>query len=169
MKVPAPEANVHLRPMEMADVPRVRELDVLSFSMPWSERSYRFEVGENRNSSCWVAESQQPDGSRAVVGMMVNWIILDELHVATIAVHPDFRRMGIGRKLLIRGLQAGLARGARLAYLEVRRSNQAAQAMYQDFGFTIAGVRPRYYKDNQEDALLMTLEPLDAEIIGAYR
>lgn len=160
--------DVLLRPMRMADVPRVRALDVLSFSLPWSERSYRYEVGENINSSCWVAEISRADGTREVVGMLVNWVIIDELHIATIAVHPDYRRMGIGRKLLIRGLQAGIARGTRMAYLEVRRSNQAAQAMYQELGFVVDGVRPGYYQDNQEDALLMTLEPLDAELIAGW-
>lgn len=167
MSGPAHGADVRLRPMRLEDVPRVRQIDVLSFSLPWSERSYRFEVAENENSSCWVAEVSGDDGQPTVVGMMVNWIILDELHIATIAVHPDYRRMGIGRKLLVQGLQAGVERGARLAYLEVRRGNQAAQAMYAGFGFMTSGVRPRYYQDNHEDALLMTLQPLDAQAIEA--
>jgi ribosomal-protein-alanine N-acetyltransferase len=157
--------KIILRPMTLEDVPRVREIDVLSFSLPWSERSYRFEVAENPHASCWVAEWVHPDGRTEVVGMMVNWVILDELHIATLAVHPDYRRMGIARRLLAKGLQAGLERGARLAFLEVRRSNLAAQNLYRAFGFELSGVRPRYYKDNFEDALLMTLEPLTPEAI----
>lgn len=153
--------EVRLRKMAIEDVARVHKIDTLSFSMPWPERSYRFEVVENVNSSCWVAEALPPDGPAEVVGMIVNWIILDEVHIATLAVHPDYRRYGIARKLLVHGLLEGVQRGGRLAYLEVRAGNLAAQALYQRFGFVVAGVRPRYYKDNSEDALLMTLDPLD--------
>ncbi len=151
-----------LRPMRLEDVPRVREIDVLSFSMPWSERSYRFELTENRSSVIWVAETGE-GAARVVVGMIVIWAILDEAHVATIAIHPDYRGLGLGRRLLARGLLAAYQRGARLAYLEVRRSNRVAQNLYEQFGFWVAGERPRYYQDNNEDALLMTLEPLDPE------
>ncbi len=150
--------DVRLRAMTLEDVPRVHEIDVLSFSLPWPERSYRFEVSQNPNASCWVAEAPAPAG---VVGMIVNWIILDEIHIATIAVHPAYRRLGIARRLLAHGLLAGYERGGRLAYLEVRVSNTAAQAMYARFGFTVDGLRPRYYQDNFEDALLMTLNPID--------
>lgn len=158
-------AEIRIRPMQVEDIPEVHALDVLSFSLPWSERSYRFEVTENTASSPWVAEALFPDGSRRIVGMMVNWIILDEVHIATIAVHPDFRRMGIARRLLMEGLQEGYRRGARMAFLEVRRSNTAAQSLYESFGFRVEGVRPKYYQDNQEDALLMTLKPLDEEVL----
>jgi ribosomal-protein-alanine N-acetyltransferase len=153
--------EIRIRPMSLADVPRVHELDTLSFSMPWSERSYRFELTENHNSSCWVAESVPGDGPGLVIGMMVNWIILDEVHVATIAVHPDYRRLGIGRRLLAQGLLAARERGVSLAFLEVRRGNLAAQAMYRQFGFVVSGERVKYYKDNNEDALLMNLHRLD--------
>ena len=153
--------DIRIRPMSLADVPRVYEIDTLSFSLPWSERSYRFELTENRNSSCWVAESVPGDQPGLLVGMMVNWIILDEVHVATIAVHPDYRRLGIGRRLLAQGLLAARERGVIRAFLEVRRGNLAAQAMYRQFGFVESGERPKYYKDNNEDALLMDLYRLD--------
>ena len=159
--------EVRLRKMSIEDVARVHEIDTLSFSLPWPERSYRFEVVENLNSSCWVAEVLPADGPAEVVGMIVNWIILDEVHIATLAVHPDYRRFGIARKLLVHGLLEGAQRGGRLAYLEVRAGNLAAQALYQRFGFVVAGVRPRYYKDNSEDALLMTLDPLDPARVQA--
>jgi ribosomal-protein-alanine N-acetyltransferase len=158
-------AEVRLRPMRLEDVPRVHQLDVLAFSLPWPERSYRFEVSENRASSCWVAELPCAGGQAEVVGMMVNWVIVDELHIATIAVHPDHRRLGIGRRLLVQGLRAGWERGARKAYLEVRRSNLAAQEMYAGFGFSVNGERKQYYQDNHEDALLMILDPLEPESI----
>ena len=156
--------TVTLRPMTLQDVARVREIDVLSFSLPWSERSYRFELTENKKSVNWVAETVPQEGGEGlpiVVGMIVIWAILDEAHIATIAIHPDYRGQGIGRRLLAGGLLAVYERGARMAYLEVRRSNLTAQKMYEQFGFVVAGVRPGYYKDNHEDAILMTLPSID--------
>jgi ribosomal-protein-alanine N-acetyltransferase len=154
---------VHFRPMRPADVKRVHEIDVLSFNMPWPERSYHFEVSENSHAVPWVAET----GAGEVIGMIVTWVIIDEAHIATIAIHPEHRRAGIGRRLLARGLLAAWERGARTAFLEVRKSNAAAQAMYQQFGFAVSGVRPRYYQDNFEDALLMTLEQIDLQRLRA--
>ncbi len=171
---------VRYRLMALADVPRVHEIDRLSFSMPWTERSYRFEITENRNSLILVAEVEEP-GTHSVpgaqqapevpgdlVGMIVVWVILDEAHIATIAVHPAYRGQGIGRGLLARGLGQAYERGARLAFLEVRRSNLVAQKMYENFGFKVVGQRPRYYQDNNEDALLMTLDPLQAEALRPF-
>jgi len=153
-----------IRPMRLEDVPRVHEIDRLSFSLPWPERSYRFEVSENDHSSPWVVETVRPDGpggSPEVVAMMVNWIIIDEAHIATIAVHPDYRRRKIAQRLLAWGLLAAWERGARTAFLEVRRGNLTAQVMYTAFGFEVVGVRARYYQDNHEDAILMTLPQID--------
>lgn len=156
-----------LRPMALADLSRVHLIDVLSFSVPWSERSFRFELTENKNASVWVAELALPDGKKEIVGMIVMWVILDESHVATIAVHPDYRGRGIGQRLLARGLLAVYKRGARVAFLEVRRSNLAAQHMYKKFGFRIDGKRLRYYRDNNEDALLMRLDTIEPEELRA--
>jgi [ribosomal protein S18]-alanine N-acetyltransferase len=83
---------------------------------------------------------------------------LDEAHIATIAVHPDFRQRGIGSALLRASMDAAYAEGARIYHLEVRAGNFAAQKMYADFGYEVVGRRPRYYQDNGEDALLLTLE-----------
>jgi [ribosomal protein S18]-alanine N-acetyltransferase len=154
---------VLLRQMTLEDVENVHAIDLLSFSLPWTERSYRFELTENRHSCAWVAEVAQQDGSARLVAMIIMWVIVDEAHVATIAVHPDYRQRGIGRRLLAQGLLAAYEKGARRAFLEVRRSNEAAQFMYRSFGFEKAGERLRYYKDNQEDAFLMTLEDLEPE------
>jgi [ribosomal protein S18]-alanine N-acetyltransferase len=162
MEAESRNGTLVIRPMSLDDIQRVHNIDLLSFSMPWSERSYRFELTENRNSQVLVAEMASPEG-REVVGMIVLWVILDEAHVATIATHPSYRGRHIGRKLLANGLLAAYNRGARLAYLEVRRSNLTAQKLYERFGFYVAGERPRYYKDNNEDALLMTLDKINPE------
>lgn len=150
--------TIILRKMTLDDIEQVLAIDRMSFSLPWPERSFRFDLTDNPASRCWVAEI---DGK--VAGMIVAWLIVDEVHVATIATHPDFRRRGIAKKLLAHTLQHLKEEGAQSSFLEVRASNFAAQEMYRKFGYEETGVRPRYYKDNDEDALLMTLESLDVE------
>lgn len=143
--------NLEIRRMVEADVPAVHEIDELSFTLPWPERSFRFELTSNPASRCWVAVADD-----RIAAMAVIWLIVDEAHVATIATHPDFRRQGIGEKLLKHALQSALGEGAVRSFLEVRASNEAAQAMYHRFGYIEDGRRPRYYKDNGEDAILMS-------------
>jgi ribosomal-protein-alanine N-acetyltransferase len=149
--------SVTVRRMKLEDVPAVHAIDMLSFNLPWSERSYRFELAENPASRGWVAET---NGN--LVGMLVLWFIIDEAHIATIAVHPDYRRKGIGEQILLEALRSVRNEGATRAFLEVRSGNVAAQAMYIKYGFAVTGVRPGYYKDNDEDALLMNLEELNS-------
>lgn len=149
--------NVLIRKMTAEDVPVVAQLDRMSFSLPWPEPSFQYEVTENRVARCFVAEAEQ-----RIVGMIVSWLIVDEMHIATIAVHPDFRRRGIGARILTEALQDARAAGARRAFLEVRAGNEAAQAMYRNFGFAVMGRRLRYYKDNGEDAIVMSLDSLEA-------
>src|SRR6266536_2886143 len=150
--------NFLIRKMTLDDIPVVVELDRISFSLPWPERSFRFEIADNPVARCWVAEV---DGR--VVGMVVGWLLVDEIHIATIATHPDFRRQGIGRKLLSHTLRHALEEGAQSSFLEVRASNLGAQEMYRQFGYEPSGRRKRYYKDNDEDAILMNLGSLRKE------
>jgi ribosomal-protein-alanine N-acetyltransferase len=144
-----------VRKMTVEDVPAAHAIDVSSFTLPWPERSFRFEVTDNPAARCWVAEM---DGQ--VVGMLVLWMIVDEAHIASLATHTEFRRRGIAKQLLVEALDNAYSEGARIAFLEVRASNEAARRMYQKFGFEEVGRRERYYKDNNEDAILMTLKRL---------
>lgn len=144
-----------VRKMEIEDVPAAHEIDKSSFTLPWPERSLRFEVSDNPVARCWVAELEG-----RVVGMLVLWMLIDEAHIATLATHPDFRRQGIAEQLLITALGKAHAEGAQTALLEVRAENQAAQALYAKYGFDVVGRREHYYKDNNEDAVLMTLSRL---------
>ena len=145
--------NILIQKMKEEDIPSAHELDELSFSLPWPERSLRFEVTDNPAGRCWVAKNEGQ-----LVGMLILWMIVDEAHIATIATHPRFRRVGIGSQLLENALQSVIAEGARTVFLEVRAGNTAAQEMYKKFGFAEDGRRLRYYKDNQEDAVLMSLK-----------
>ena len=147
--------SVDIRKMTVEDIPTVVALDQISFSMPWPERSFRFEVTANPASRCWVAEVDE-----RIAGMIVAWLFVDEVHIATLATHPDFRRQGIARQLLLHVLNLAVQEGAVSSFLEVRAGNVAAQDMYHKFGYRESGRRPRYYKDNNEDAILMTLESL---------
>ena len=151
--------NFHIRRMTVDDVPAVTQLDRISFTLPWTERSFHFEVTSNPASRCWVAES-----GGVLAGVVVAWLLVDEVHIATIATHPDFRRQGIAQALLAHVLKLGAEEGAISSFLEVRESNSAAQALYRKFGYEETGRRPRYYKDNGESAILMTLENLQDRV-----
>ena len=160
------ENGVIIRPMRTEDIPQVVALDRMSFSLPWTESAYRYELLENSMSQLWVAEQAAANGESRLVGMIVIWLILDEAHVATLAVHPDFRRQGIAAHLLAAGLSAAVRSGAVQATLEVRASNQPAQLLYQRFGFDVVGLRRRYYRDNNEDAWIMTASGLGEKYLA---
>jgi len=146
---------MNIRRMTIDDVPAVTELDKLCFTLPWPERSFRFELTDNPASRCWVYES---DGK--IVGAIVSWLLVDEAHVATLAVHPDFQRMGIAMKLMRYSLRYMANEGAVTSHLEVREGNKAARSLYKTLGYEETGRRKRYYKDNDEDAILMSLHGL---------
>jgi ribosomal-protein-alanine N-acetyltransferase len=149
--------DLMFRPMKLEDIPRVQEIDRLSFSLPWPEKSYRFELTENPAALATVVEIDGDMNERYIIGMSIAWILEDEAHIATIAIHPEYRRHGYGEKLLLQTLRSAYQRGASLATLEVRQHNLAALRMYHKFGFITAGRREKYYMDNDEDALIMTL------------
>jgi ribosomal-protein-alanine N-acetyltransferase len=142
-----------IREMTLEDIPAVLEIDRVSFSNPWPERSYRYELKENPAAQLFVATLDDD----AVVGYLGYWLIGDEVHISTFAVKPEFRMQGIGEDLLMNSLSAASERGARIGTLEVRESNHPAIALYEKLGFEIVGSRKAYYRDNNEDAVLMTL------------
>ncbi|MDP1715388.1 MAG: ribosomal protein S18-alanine N-acetyltransferase [Anaerolineales bacterium] len=149
---------IKIRKMTLDDLEQVVAIDQASFSLPWPARSFQFELTENPASRCWVTEA-----GRRVIAILVAWFIVDEIHVATIATHPEFRGQGVGRSLLLHVLRSAKEEGAVKSFLEVRESNIVAIKMYRSFGFVEDGRRTDYYKDNGEDAVLMTLEALNVE------
>jgi ribosomal-protein-alanine N-acetyltransferase len=152
--------------MILEDIPRVHEIDQLSFSLPWPEKSFRFELTENPTTIALVVEIVPINSDALVIGMSVVWLIVDEAHIATIAIHPDYRGHGYGRNLLAESLRQSIQRGAQLATLEVRVGNLTAQQLYHAFGFTIVGQRPQYYRDNNEDGMIMTVKNLGVEYLA---
>jgi [ribosomal protein S18]-alanine N-acetyltransferase len=127
------------------------------YPKPWSLGLFISELGQRSTRVYLVARVQ-----RSVVGYLGMFHTAGEAHVTTIAVDPDWHRRGIGSRLLAAAARAGQARGCRSLSLEVRVSNQTAQALYRRFGFAPAGVRPGYYPDNREDALIMWATDIDS-------
>jgi ribosomal-protein-alanine N-acetyltransferase len=148
-------ARVVVEPMTLDDVAAVHEIERLSFATPWPAYAFEQELKGNRLARYVVARA----GER-VVGFAGVWLMVDEAHVTTFGVHPDWRRQGIARQLMLSVCELSATIGARRMTLEVRVSNEAAQALYRSFGFEISGRRPHYYTDDGEDALVMTTPEL---------
>jgi [ribosomal protein S18]-alanine N-acetyltransferase len=160
--VARPPLRFRIEPMALGDLQAVHDIERASFSTPWPDDAYRSEIESNRLATYVVARVGDE-----VVGFGGIWLMVDEAHITTFAVHPDWRRRGIGERLLITLLDVSLARHAREATLEVRLSNVAARRLYEKYGFRPVGLRPRYYSDNGEDALIMTTEPLGGPAMQA--
>ena len=154
--------------MTLSDIDAVLKIEQASFPTPWPKEAFLYELTRPGRSVCRVAESTLPENDPFILGDIVVWLAGEVAHVATLAVHPDHRRGGIGACLLARGLLASMERGMSVAVLEVREHNQGAQALYRKFGFETAGVRTGYYADTGEDALVMALRPLSGDQLAEF-
>lgn len=138
------------------------------FTMPWSSSAFGYELRANPLSHYFVARSRwaKPGANTeegidpSIVGYGGFWMMLDEAHICTLGVHPDWRRRGIGELLLSSMVEKAASLNAQVVTLEVRVSNVAAQRLYGKYGFNAVGIRKGYYSDNQEDALIMTTEQI---------
>lgn len=125
-------------------------------SHPWGEQAFRNAVDDAHT----LVLVLRGDGARAIVAYGVFQVVADELHIHNLAVAPEQRGLGLGRRLLALALTMGARRGARTAHLEVRASNRAALGLYRGAGFKTVGVRRGYYASPREDALLLSKEGL---------
>jgi ribosomal-protein-alanine N-acetyltransferase len=155
--VAPPPAVLRIEEMRLADIPEVQAIERASFTSPWPPQAYRAELETNRLASYLVARI---DGGIVAFGGM--WLMVDEAHITTFAVHPGWRRRRIGERLLLAMLALAEDRGAREATLEVRLSNLGARRLYEKYGFRPVGLRPHYYRDDGEDALIMTTDVLSS-------
>ena len=142
--------------MQLSDLKAVRTIDRLAYPTPTRESLFRHELSENTMAHYQVAEARQ-----TVVGFAGYWLIGDEVHVSTIAVHPEWHGRHLGELLFLNILLEAYQHPACLVTLEVRRSNTVAQALYQKYDMAVVGERRGYYRDTGEDAILMTVTPLD--------
>ncbi|HOA55038.1 MAG: ribosomal protein S18-alanine N-acetyltransferase [Acetivibrionales bacterium] len=122
----------------------------LSFRIPWSRQSLTAEFMHNDNAVYFCALI---DGK--AVGYAGMWQVCDEGHITNIAVHPEFRCIGIGSALVEALLKEAESRGLTALTLEVRKSNSRARSIYMKYGFEDGGMRKAYYSDNNEDAIIM--------------
>lgn len=141
-----------IRAMEVQDLRRVCDLERSCFQAPWSEKSLADEILENPRSRTFVVLK-----NGVVIGYALYWHIDMEAHLARITINRGFRRKNIGSFLLNYLIKDIQNRNISVVYLEVRRSNIAAQNLYLKHGFLIDGVRKNYYLDENEDAILMSL------------
>ena len=142
-----------LEAMRLEDIPIVIDIEQASFSNPWPEEAFVDEVGKNDFSHPVVA-CPASSLERIVAGYCVPWVVFEELHIQSIAVHPRHRRRGLGRHLVEEALGLGRRAGCRVALLEVRESNAIARGLYLSMGFREAGRRRKYYNQPQEHALV---------------
>lgn len=179
-----------IEPMRLRDISEVVQIERESFSMTWPANSYKRELEQNRMARYVVVRYEpgpgEPPAARLkeprrpfplsllpftgdrpaaddlppVVGYGGLWMMVDEAHVTSVAVRRDFRGRGLGELLMLTLFEVGIRLGARWLTLEVRVSNHVARRLYLKLGFREAGIRPRYYTDNNEDAVIMWSEDL---------
>jgi ribosomal-protein-alanine N-acetyltransferase len=140
--------------MEEKDLASVLKIEELSFPNPWHESTFRGEIQHRPISFPLVVVHS---ALNKVIGYIIFWLIGEEVQVNNIAVHPDFRRLGIGEQVLCQVIEMVKWRGANFIGLEVRPSNLAALAMYKKIGFRMLGVRKNYYTNPPEDAFVLGL------------
>jgi ribosomal-protein-alanine N-acetyltransferase len=161
--------------MALADVPEVGALEKVVFTLPWSNRAFEYELQYNpmayfvvvrRRVADYVQEDRALAGAlgrmgrkpprQPVLGYGGFWLIIDEAHICTLAIHPEWRGQGLGELLLVHMVEHAITLTATVATLEARTSNLVAQQLYHKYGFEVVGLRKGYYSDNHEDALIMT-------------
>jgi ribosomal-protein-alanine N-acetyltransferase len=139
----------------VADVHRI---EAASFPTPWPDYAFRQEIQTNRLAHYLVVKAGDE-----TIGYGGMWLMVDEAHITTFAVLPTWRRRGVGARLMLEMMRLAADVNARIVTLEVRLSNREARALYGKFGFKPVGIRPRYYSDNNEDALIMTTPPIASD------
>ena len=142
--------KIHISLMTTEDITGVWDIEKLCFSIPWSIEAFRLEVEQNQCARYYVA---YVDDQVVAYGGM--WLILDEAHITNIAVHPDYRRQGLGRLIMQTLMHEAIRVNIERMTLEVRASNFSAIHLYTLLGFEEGGRRKGYYANNREDALIM--------------
>ena len=133
------ETELTAAPMTGADLDQVLAIERVSFVTPWTRAAFCYEIEQNKVARCTVMHA-----SESVVGYVCLWEIGHEIHITNLAVHPEWRRRGVGKRLLTLAMAEGGARGVTLAFLEVRPSNAHALRLYESLGYVRWGTHPVY-------------------------
>ena len=153
--------ELQIIPASLDDLEAILAIEQDSFAVPWTRKAFEAELVGNEFSMTLVArKSISGQQSTPIIAYLCVWVVFEELRFLTLAVNSAFRRQGIGCQLVSYALHLGISKGTRRALLEVRQSNEAAQALYTKFGFHRYGARKGYYTNPEEDAILMWLDPL---------
>ncbi len=147
------------RLMNLNDIGTIVEIERESFASPWTEEAFRAELTNNLFAKYMIMELEG-----TIVGYGGMWLIIDEAHITNIAVRDKYRGQGYGKLLLREMMKTAHWLGARKMTLEVRVSNEVAQSLYRKMGFYPSGVRPAYYSDNLEDALIMWVDLVPEDV-----
>ena len=149
-----------IRQLTSEDIERILSIEKLSFSLPWSKKAYINELGHNRLAYYYGIFDLDK-----LIAFGGYWLIIDEGHISNVAVHPDYRHQGAGQALMRYIMVQCQAQGAKKVTLDVRKYNYPAISLYKKLGFEIAGIRPHYYDDPKEDAVIMwyDLESFDQD------
>lgn len=150
---------IDISPLTIGDLEQVMDIEPVAFgSHHWTRQSF---MNELINPSGFYYAARDPEQER-VLGYSGFWLIGEEAHVTTLAVHPDYRRLYVGERLLINDIIQARKVGADWVTLEVRVSNDSAQRLYGKYSFRSLGVRRNYYQDNDEDALVLWTDRLSS-------
>jgi len=141
------------RAMTLSDISVIVEIEHEAFTCPWSKEAFINELTNNHFARYMVMVYE-----KAVIGYGGMWTIMDEAHVTNIAVRERYRGLGLGERLLRELMKTAVFFGTSKMTLEVRVTNEIAQGLYRKLGFEPSGIRPNYYSDNLEDALIMWAE-----------
>jgi ribosomal-protein-alanine N-acetyltransferase len=154
-------ARLEVRRMRQDDLDEVMLIERAAFRHPWSPELFRRELEHDWSTILVAVEpltSAPGKGSERLIAFLIYWLVHDEVHVLNVAVSPEHRRKGVARLLMAETERRAHQAGAALMTLEVRRSNQAALDLYREFDYRAVGVRPNYYVDEGEDAIVMVKE-----------
>ena len=144
-------SNLEIREFNINDIEELYEVELTSFTDPWSKESFKDELNNE------IAHYLVGSINNKVVAYIGAWFILDEANITNVAVKADFRRQKIAKQLITAFIVLAKKHQITSITLEVRASNIPAQSLYQQFGFEKQGLRKRYYADNNEDAIIMWL------------
>jgi ribosomal-protein-alanine N-acetyltransferase len=181
--------RTRLRPMTEGDIAQVMDIEREAFPSSWPQTAYKRELQNSAARYLVITELRDvptephaaggvwgrirrivggdpPAADELLLGFIGLWLMVGEAHIVTVAVRREYRRMGIGERLLIAAIELARDHDQELITLEVRASNDAAQLLYEKYGFDRVGLRVRYYSDNHEDAVIMTTPAIASPEFG---